>query len=176
MAKTKRVPLPSSRRLVEKQKPLNHTDLELTTEDVPHPQRSKRKPRKTKAITSCERCRHAHIKCVGNGAGEPCENCAKRGVQTCSHVYFNRDPGVDTSHNPNIATNRDLDVSSSFDLSARSVDPVVKSSYDLCIDSGHDRVADLVVVETETHTYPPEDQQLQIIAAAALAYLEEKST
>ncbi|KAI0008314.1 hypothetical protein F4779DRAFT_456431 [Xylariaceae sp. FL0662B] len=46
---------------------------------------------KTKGITSCERCRNAHIKCVSNGAGVPCENCAKKSSRICSFTQSNAD-------------------------------------------------------------------------------------
>lgn len=167
MTRSKRVPLPSLPRSQEKQKPLHHTDRKPSTEEAPQPR--KRKTRKTKAITSCERCRHAHIKCVGNGAGEPCENCAKRGIQTCSHVYSNRDPDADSNLKLGNASNLDTGVRPNHDS-------VVKPSYSLSDNSSDDRVADTIVVKTVTNSYSTQNQQLQILAASALAYMEENLT
>ncbi|OTB16986.1 hypothetical protein K445DRAFT_21177 [Daldinia sp. EC12] len=52
------------------------------TQAEPSPQ--KRKKGRSKAITSCERCRQAHTKCVSQGPGAPCVNCAKRSARVCS--------------------------------------------------------------------------------------------
>ncbi|KAI2464335.1 hypothetical protein F4781DRAFT_436537 [Annulohypoxylon bovei var. microspora] len=82
MAANKRVPLPSSQPL--KRKFVCLTSSSSPTEEPTQPKSAKRKRGKTKAITSCERCRHAHIKCVSRGPGEACENCAKRSINTCS--------------------------------------------------------------------------------------------
>ncbi|KAI5867553.1 hypothetical protein GGS23DRAFT_592858 [Durotheca rogersii] len=56
----------------------------------PSPPPKPRRKGRTKAITSCERCRRAHIKCVGRGGGSTgaaCETCARRGAaHACSFV------------------------------------------------------------------------------------------
>ncbi|KAI1460217.1 hypothetical protein F4805DRAFT_455156 [Annulohypoxylon moriforme] len=82
MVAGKRIPLPSSR--PHKRKATYLEDSSPPLQEPVHSTPEKRKRGKTKAITSCERCRHAHIKCVSRGPGEPCENCAKRSTCTCS--------------------------------------------------------------------------------------------
>lgn len=82
MINKKRVPLPNY--YPRKHQSANYADTSPTTEEQVTSIPTKRKRRKTKAITSCERCRHAHIKCVSRGPGESCENCAKRAIQPCS--------------------------------------------------------------------------------------------
>ncbi|KAI1206702.1 uncharacterized protein F4807DRAFT_437959 [Annulohypoxylon truncatum] len=88
MTAKKRVPLPNSR--PHKRKHACLADSSPPTEDPAKSDPAKRKRGKTKAITSCERCRHAHIKCVARGPREPCENCAKRSISTCSFTQPSR--------------------------------------------------------------------------------------
>ncbi|KAI0384470.1 hypothetical protein F5Y04DRAFT_293335 [Hypomontagnella monticulosa] len=86
MAVNKRIPLPTSR--PRKQKPPDSPATPPVAEELAKSLPAKRKRGKVKAITSCERCRQAHIKCVSRGPGESCQNCAKRSISTCSFTKF----------------------------------------------------------------------------------------
>ncbi|OTA97590.1 hypothetical protein M434DRAFT_26619 [Hypoxylon sp. CO27-5] len=94
MARSKRTPLPSRQR--RSLLPLSSLPA---MEELVEPKPAKRKRGKSKAITSCERCRYAHIKCVSRGSGEPCENCAKRSIRTCSFTQSPNKAGVTSTIN-----------------------------------------------------------------------------
>ncbi|KAI2611893.1 hypothetical protein GGR54DRAFT_617184 [Hypoxylon sp. NC1633] len=91
MASKKRVPLPSTR--PRKHKSTHQASTLKTAPDPTISNVGKRKRGRTKAVTSCERCRQAHIKCVSRGPGEPCENCAKRSIQTCTFARPSSESG-----------------------------------------------------------------------------------
>ncbi|KAI0847675.1 hypothetical protein F5Y00DRAFT_271012 [Daldinia vernicosa] len=84
MAVKKRVPLPDHPPC--RRRSMSATGPQPTRKEQAKQLPQKRKRGRSKAITSCERCRQAHIKCVSQGLGEPCVNCAKRSTRACSFM------------------------------------------------------------------------------------------
>lgn len=79
-----RIPLPDHPPC--RNKSMSSTSSQPTRKEQVKQLPQKRKRGRSKAITSCERCRQAHIKCVSQGPGEPCVNCAKRSTRACSFM------------------------------------------------------------------------------------------
>ncbi|KAI1804821.1 hypothetical protein F4811DRAFT_260932 [Daldinia bambusicola] len=82
MATKRRIPLPD--RPPHRTRCMSPISLQPTSQSQIQSFPPKRKRGRSKAITSCERCRQAHVKCVSQGLGEPCVNCAKRPTRVCS--------------------------------------------------------------------------------------------
>ncbi|KAI1464571.1 uncharacterized protein F4812DRAFT_467160 [Daldinia caldariorum] len=96
MATKRRIPLPDLP--PHRTRCMSSISIQPTSKNEVQSFPQKRKRGRSKAITSCERCRQAHIKCVSQGQGEPCVNCAKRSTRVCS--FMQHLPGKSDLNSP----------------------------------------------------------------------------
>ncbi|KAI1343481.1 hypothetical protein F5Y15DRAFT_370184 [Xylariaceae sp. FL0016] len=63
--------------------------LTTTTPDIEQPvKRTRKRTGGKKLVRSCTACRSAHIRCVADRYGVPCERCAKKSREDCSLMQF----------------------------------------------------------------------------------------